>query len=97
MRINVMETIGAILIWAMFGLFCGAIARLLIPGHQPMGILMTMLLGVIGSFVGGFVAFLLSGGQPLQASGFILSVIGAVVTLGMYVAFARHRQDETYQ
>jgi uncharacterized membrane protein YeaQ/YmgE (transglycosylase-associated protein family) len=56
-----------------------------------------MLLGVIGSFVGGFVAFLLSGGEPLQASGFILSVIGAVVTLGSYVAFARQRRDETYQ
>ena len=89
-----MNTLGAIIIWAIFGLVCGAIARLLIPGRQPMGILMTMLLGVIGSFVGGFIAFMISGGDPLQASGFILSLVGAVITLAGYVAFTRNRQEQ---
>lgn len=80
-----MNLLIAIVVWAVFGLICGAIARLLVPGRQSMGLVVTMLLGVIGSFVGGFLAFLIVGGEPLQATGFIFSVIGAVIALALYL------------
>ncbi|MCD0458050.1 GlsB/YeaQ/YmgE family stress response membrane protein [Roseiconus lacunae] len=67
--------------WMLFGLLIGAVARLLVPGPQPMGLLMTMLLGVAGSFTGGFVAYLIFGGTPFQAVGWIGSLIGAVALL----------------
>ncbi|MCC9600176.1 GlsB/YeaQ/YmgE family stress response membrane protein [Stieleria sp. JC731] len=70
-----------ILGWMLFGLFIGAIARLLVPGPQSMGLMMTMLLGVAGSFAGGFVAYLIFGGTPFQAAGWIGSLIGAVALL----------------
>lgn len=76
-----MGLLWALLVWAVFGLICGALARLLVPGRQPMSWTMTMALGIAGSFVGGFLAYLIMGGEPLQASGMIFSVIGAVVVL----------------
>ncbi|MBW3596383.1 MAG: GlsB/YeaQ/YmgE family stress response membrane protein [Planctomycetes bacterium] len=83
----------AILGWCLFGLIAGAIARLLIPGRQPIGIMMTIVLGIVGSLTGGFVGYLLVGGEPLQASGWILSILGAVIVLGLYVAFSRPRRE----
>ena len=68
-----------ILGWMIFGLIIGAIARLLVPGRQPMGLLATMLLGVVGSFVGGFLAYLIFGGGAFRASGWVGSLIGAVL------------------
>ena len=73
----------ALITWAVFGLIIGAIARLLMPGPQPIGMLGTIAVGVVGSFLGGFVAYLLFGGEPLQASGWIGSLIGAVVLLAI--------------
>ena len=70
--------ITALIGWMIFGLVVGAIARFLVPGPQAFGLLKTMLIGVAGSFLGGFAGFLLAGGSPLQASGWIGSVIGAV-------------------
>ena len=87
-----MELLWAIIGWTLFGLVAGAIARLLIPGRQPIGILMTIILGIVGSLLGGFVAYLFTGGDPLQASGWIMSILGAVIVLGAYVAFARPRR-----
>ncbi|MBX3444132.1 MAG: GlsB/YeaQ/YmgE family stress response membrane protein [Planctomyces sp.] len=76
-----MELLGAILGWCLFGVLAGGLARLLVPGPQPMGCLGTILLGVAGSFTGGFAVWLLSGGSPLQPSGFIASLLGAIVIL----------------
>lgn len=67
--------------WFFFGLIVGAIARLLMPGPQPMGIFATMLLGVAGSYLGGFVAFLLVGGSILQATSWLGSILGAIAVL----------------
>jgi uncharacterized membrane protein YeaQ/YmgE (transglycosylase-associated protein family) len=86
-----MDVLFALLVWALFGLIIGAIARLLIPGRQPIGILRTILLGVVGSLLGGFIAWLFVGGHPLQPSGWILSIIGAVLVLWIYVASKRRR------
>jgi uncharacterized membrane protein YeaQ/YmgE (transglycosylase-associated protein family) len=81
-----MELIAAIVSWACFGLIAGAIARLLVPGHQPLGCLGTILLGVAGSLIGGFASWLLFGGHPLQASGWIMSILGAVLLLALVIA-----------
>lgn len=86
-----MDLLWAVLVWSLFGLVAGAIARLLIPGRQAMGILMTIVLGVIGSLVGGFIAWMFVGGEPLQGSGFIMSILGAVIVLGLYIAMTRSR------
>ncbi|EMB13778.1 MULTISPECIES: GlsB/YeaQ/YmgE family stress response membrane protein [Rhodopirellula] len=69
--------------WIIFGLIVGALARLIYPGRQNLGIVKTILLGVVGSFVGGFLAFLLFGGSAMQASGWIGSIIGAVAVLAI--------------
>lgn len=78
-----MDLLVAILGWMFFGLLAGGLARLLFPGRQPMGCLGTVLLGVAGSFAGGFVAYLIRGGDPLQPSGFIASVVCAVLLLAI--------------
>ncbi|MDD4267520.1 MAG: GlsB/YeaQ/YmgE family stress response membrane protein [Pirellulales bacterium] len=81
-----MGTLGTILGWAIFGLIAGAIARFVLPGRQAMGWLMTMLLGVVGSFVGGGLSYLLFGrGETVfQPSGWIMSILGAVIVLVIY-------------
>lgn len=77
--------IGFILGLLIIGLIAGALARLLVPGKQEMSIPMTMLVGVIGSFVGGFLGALIFGKDIddgfFQASGIIGSVIGAIIVV----------------
>jgi uncharacterized membrane protein YeaQ/YmgE (transglycosylase-associated protein family) len=72
-----------ILAWIVFGFIIGLIARAVVPGKQSMGFIMTTLLGIAGSLIGGLVASALSGGQTtaFQASGFIGSLIGAILLL----------------
>jgi uncharacterized membrane protein YeaQ/YmgE (transglycosylase-associated protein family) len=69
--------------WIILGLVAGLIARAVMPGKQRMGFVATTLLGIGGSFVGGFLASILLGGgwRVLQPSGIIGSIIGAVVLL----------------
>jgi uncharacterized membrane protein YeaQ/YmgE (transglycosylase-associated protein family) len=75
----------SILGWIIFGLIAGAIARLLVPGRDPMGWIATILLGIVGSVVGGMIAYLLRlGTEPYQPSGWIFSIIGAIVALVIY-------------
>lgn len=72
-----------ILSWILFGLVVGAIARLLVPGRDPMGCLGTILLGVAGSVVGGFLASLLFTGfrDRFEPAGFLGAIIGGVIVL----------------
>ncbi len=72
-----------ILAWLLFGLIVGAIAKFLMPGPDPGGWIVTILLGIAGSFVGGFLASVLLGRQE-QAAGWIGSIIGAIVLLFIY-------------
>lgn len=75
----------AIIGWIVFGLIAGAIARLLMPGRDPMGWLATMALGMVGSVVGGLVAYALKlGTDPYAPAGWIFSIIGALLTLSVY-------------
>ena len=72
-----------ILGWIVFGLIAGAIARLPMPGRQPMGLIMTTVLGIIGSFVGGAIGNMFGSGSILDPtpSGWIGSIVGAVLIL----------------
>lgn len=69
----------------VIGLIAGAIARLLVPGRDPMGCLGTIALGMVGSFIGGFLAFLIFDRNldeaAIQPSGLLGSIIGAVIAL----------------
>ena len=66
------------------GLIVGAIAKLLMPGRDPGGIIITMLLGIAGSLVAGFVGRAAGWYLPGQPAGFIASIIGAVIILAIY-------------
>ena len=71
-----------LILFLIVGLIAGFIARALVPGPDPMGWLGTMVLGVVGSFVGGTIAALLFGGTlDLTPSGLIGSVLGAILVL----------------
>ncbi len=72
-----------ILGWLLFGLIVGAIAKFLMPGRDPGGWIVTILLGIAGSFVGGFLASALLGRQE-QTAGWIGSIIGAMLLLFIY-------------
>jgi uncharacterized membrane protein YeaQ/YmgE (transglycosylase-associated protein family) len=79
--------------WIVFGLIAGAIARLLMPGRQPMGIIMTIVLGIIGSFVGGVIGNTFHG-DPLAeptSSGWIGSIVGAILVLVIYGMVSNRR------
>lgn len=77
------------------GLVAGALARLLVPGRDPMSLFATILLGVVGSFIGGFLGYALFGRDTadgaLQPAGLVGSVIGAIVALLVYRAMSRDR------
>ena len=77
--------LGLIITVIVVGLIAGALARLLVPGKQSMSILTTMVLGIVGSFVGGFLGYLIfhkdASDGFLQPSGLIGSLIGAVIVL----------------
>jgi len=76
--------LNAMLLWIVFGAIVGIIARFLVPGADPMGWIGTILLGIIGSFVGGFLGQLLFTGNatiPPPTAGWIGSIVGAVIVL----------------
>lgn len=72
--------IGSIIGWAVFGLFVGLVARLLWPGPQRTGCLTTMILGIVGSIVGGMITHLLTGGE-YEPSSYLMSILGAILVL----------------
>lgn len=82
-----------IIVWTVFGLVVGALARLLVPGRQPIGLVGTIALGIGGSFLGGFVANLIQGYPilALHTVGFIGSLLGAILLLLLVVGVRRRR------
>jgi len=81
-----------LIVFLIVGLIAGFIARFLVPGRDPMGWVGTMILGVIGSFVGGTLAALLFGGTlDISPSGLVGSVIGSIIVLLIWRAMGGER------
>ncbi|MBW4636426.1 MAG: GlsB/YeaQ/YmgE family stress response membrane protein [Iphinoe sp. HA4291-MV1] len=84
-----------IIAWVVLGLLAGAIAKAIYPGYQGGGILATILLGIVGAFIGGTLGvFLQTGKLALAASGFslyglALAVVGALIAIFIWYSFAR--------
>jgi uncharacterized membrane protein YeaQ/YmgE (transglycosylase-associated protein family) len=70
--------------WIVFGLIVGVVAKLLMPGRDPGGFIVTMLLGIAGALLGGFLGRALGWYQPNEPAGFLMSLVGAVVLLFLY-------------
>lgn len=87
------SVIGFLLYLLIIGIVAGFVARLLVPGRDPMSVGATIVLGIVGSFIGGFLGWALFGSDfddgALQASGVIGSIIGAVIALLVYRMVAR--------
>jgi uncharacterized membrane protein YeaQ/YmgE (transglycosylase-associated protein family) len=85
--------LGLLVYLLVVGIVAGFIARLLVPGRDPMGFWATVLLGIVGSFVGGFLGYALFNKDvdqgALQTSGIIGSIIGAIIVLLVYRAMTR--------
>ena len=77
--------------WILFGLLVGALAKLVMPGRDPGGIIVTMLLGIAGALLGGFLGRAMGLYGPGQAAGFLMSFLGAVILLVLYRMVARRR------
>ena len=81
------------MLWTLIvGLIVGAIAKLLMPGKDPGGFIITMLLGVAGAFVASLVGTNLGWYEASEPAGFIASVVGAVILLAIYRAVVGKRQ-----
>ncbi len=85
----------AVIGWIIFGFIVGLVARFLMPGSQPMGFILTTLLGIAGSFVGGYIGTLISGNQldTANPSGWIGAVVGALLLLFLYGMMAGRRTN----
>lgn len=81
----------SLLLFLVFGFVVGLLARALLPGRQSMGMIMTAVLGMIGSFVGGLVGNMITGDPigTVHAAGLLGSVLGAIVVLAAVSGFSR--------
>ena len=78
------------LLWqAIIGLVVGALAKLIMPGKDPGGIWITMALGVLGSLIAGILGRAVGWYEPGQSAGFFMSLLGALLLLGIYRIFKR--------
>jgi uncharacterized membrane protein YeaQ/YmgE (transglycosylase-associated protein family) len=74
----------AVIGWMIFGLIVGAIGKLLMPGRDPGGILVTMALGMAGALIAGFLGRALGWYGPADGAGYIASILGAILLLWLY-------------
>jgi uncharacterized membrane protein YeaQ/YmgE (transglycosylase-associated protein family) len=80
------------LLWtALIGLIVGALAKLIMPGKDPGGILVTMLIGIAGSFLGTWLGRMVGHYGPDDSAGFLMSLVGALILLGIYHLIRRSR------
>lgn len=80
-----------ILSWIVFGLLVGIIAKVLMPGRDPGGFIVTTLLGIAGALVGGFVGRAMGFYGEAQSAGWLMSILGAVILLALYRMMVRRR------
>ncbi len=82
-----------IIAWLIVGLIAGALARLLVPGRDPLGFVGTLVLGLVGSLIGGFLGGLLTeGNQEFSPAGLLGSIIGAIIALLIYRRITARRR-----
>ncbi|MDX2149797.1 MAG: GlsB/YeaQ/YmgE family stress response membrane protein [Bryobacteraceae bacterium] len=80
----------ALLTWILFGLVVGVIAKLLMPGRDPGGFIVTILLGIAGAILGGYIGRALGWYEAGQGAGFLMALLGAIILLAIYrLAFRR--------
>jgi len=80
-----------IIIFLLFGLVVGALARLIVPGKERGGWVVSMILGVVGSFAGGFLGRILGFYRDGEPAGFVMSLIGAIIVVAGYSALSGRR------
>jgi len=77
--------------WILFGLIVGVIAKFLMPGRDPGGFIVTILLGIVGAALGGWLGRVLGLYEPDEPAGFFMALLGAIILLGCYRLFVRGR------
>jgi uncharacterized membrane protein YeaQ/YmgE (transglycosylase-associated protein family) len=77
--------------WILFGLVVGVVAKLLMPGRDPGGFVITIVLGIVGALLGGFLGRAIGMYGPDDPAGFLMSLVGAVILLAIYRMFAGRR------
>lgn len=80
-----------ILSWIVFGVLVGIIAKVLMPGKDPGGFIVTTLLGIAGALIGGFVGQAMGFYRESQSAGWLMSILGAVILLALYRMMVRRR------
>jgi len=79
-----------VLTWILFGVIVGVVAKLLLPGRDPGGIIVTMLFGITGAFLGGWIGQVLGIYRRGEPAGFVMATLGAILLLAIYrVAIGR--------
>jgi len=73
--------------WMLFGLVVGAVAKLVMPGRDPGGMIVTMLIGIVGALLGGWIGQAVGWYGPQDGAGFLMSLVGAVILLWLYRVF----------
>ncbi|GAB3335502.1 GlsB/YeaQ/YmgE family stress response membrane protein [Chromohalobacter beijerinckii] len=75
-----------IIAWIVFGLLAGIVAKLIMPGRDPGGMIITMIIGILGAIVGGWVGTALGFGtvDGFNFGSFVIAVLGAIILLGLY-------------
>jgi uncharacterized membrane protein YeaQ/YmgE (transglycosylase-associated protein family) len=81
----------AVFLWIVFGLIVGALAKLFMPGDDPGGIIVTILLGIAGAMVGGLLGRALGFYGEGETAGYIMSIVGAMILLALYRMMTRRR------
>ena len=79
----------AILSWLISGLIIGVLAKFIMPGRDPGGIIITILIGIAGAFIGSYAGQAMGWYQQGQPAGWIVSILGAIILLAIYRAFKR--------
>lgn len=74
----------SLLIWCVYGLFVGSIAKAIVPGEERMGFFQTAAVGVIGSYVGGAILYMVGKYDSISPAGIIMGIAGAVIGLVTY-------------
>jgi uncharacterized membrane protein YeaQ/YmgE (transglycosylase-associated protein family) len=74
----------SLLVWAVYGLFVGSIAKALVPGEENFGFIKTVALGVAGSYMGGAMLYMLGSYSAVSPAGVVMGVVGSVVALVLY-------------